>query len=160
MRAAFFYLSCTALLLGSCQTYDRTCITEVSDIPLKTADEPGTEWSAAPLRSHAMYVLHGAESQKERESRVGDYYFVTWYDAEPEKPVRVVMHYTQAATGATVLREEKRYSQPRESRASRTERFFFTGAERQKKGDILSWKMEIFVDGKPVDSCTSYLWQD
>ncbi len=160
MRAISFTVAAAALLLGACQTYDHSCITEVSDIPLKTAEEPGTDWASAPLRSHAMYVLYGAESEKERTDCVGDYYFVTWYDAEPTKPVRVVMRYTQASTGANELRVEKEYTQARAVAGSHTERFFFAGEERRKRGDVLTWKMELYVDGKLADSTHSYLWQE
>lgn len=158
---AFFYImaAAVAVISGACTSYEHSCITNVADIPLKTAKEPGTDWSAAPLRSHAMYIMHGAESQKAREARVGDYYFVSWYDHEPTKPVRLLMRYTQAATGADELRCEIVYKEPREKAAEHTERFFFAGEERRKAGDILTWCMELYVDGKLVDSCQSYLWQ-
>jgi hypothetical protein len=69
------------------------------------------------------------------------------------------MRYTQAASGSDVQVEEKVYNQPRESAASHTERFFFIGDARRKKGDVLSWRMELYVDGKLVDSKQSYLWE-
>ena len=106
-----------------------------------------------------MYVLYGAESNSERRDRIGDYYFVRWYDAEPTKPVRVLMRYTQAATGADELRVEHEMTRPRDAAGTRTERFFFSGEERRKKGDILTWRMELYVDGKLVDSRQSYLWE-
>jgi len=148
-----------AALLGACSSYEHSFIKEVSDIPLKTVEDPGTDWSSAPLRSHAKYVLFGAESQGEQEDRVGDYYFVTWYDAEPAKRARILMRYTQAATGAKELKTEKIYPVARPTAATHTERFFFTGEERRKRGDILTWRMELYVDGKMVDSKQSYLWE-
>lgn len=160
MRAYSYILAtAAAVMLGACTSYEHSCITNVADIPLKSAQEPGTDWSSAPLRSHAMYVLYGAESMKARENRVGDYYFVSWYDQEPEKPVRLLMRYTQAATGADELRREIVYKEPREKAGEHTERFFFAGEERKKAGDVLTWRMELYVDGKMVDSCQSYLWQ-
>ena len=146
-------------LLGACSSYDRSFIQEVSDIPLKTTEEPGMDWAESPLRSHAKYVLYGSESQREMEDCVGDYYFVTWYDAQPAKPVKVIMRYTQAATGSEVQVTEKVYNQPRKSAADHTERFFFIGDDRRKKGDVLTWRMELYVDGKLVDSKQSYLWE-
>ena len=160
MRALNLIISASlAALLAACSSYDRSFIENVSDIPLKTTEEPGMDWAASPLRSHAKYVLYGSESKKEMEDCVGDYYFVTWYDAEPTKPVKVLMRYTQAASGSDVQVEEKVYNQPRESAASHTERFFFIGDSRRKKGDVLSWRMELYVDGKLVDSKQSYLWE-
>ncbi len=160
MRALNFIISVSLVaLLGACSSYDRSFIQEVSDIPLKTAEEPGTDWASAPLRSHAKYVLYEAESQREMEDCVGDYYFVTWYDAEPSKRAKVVMRYTQTASGSEVLVTEKVYNQPRKSAAAHTERFFFIGDERSKRGDVLTWRMELYVDGKLVDSRQSYLWE-
>lgn len=160
MRAlSFTIFAGLSAVLSSCSTYDRSFIKEVSDIPLKTTEEPGTDWASAPLRSHAKYVLYGTESQREMENCVGDYYFVTWYDAEPNKRVKVIMRYTQAATGSQVLTTEKEYAAPRKEAATHTERFFFIGDERSKRGDVLTWRMELYVDGKMVDSKQSYLWE-
>ena len=160
MRALNLIISASlAALLGACSSSDRSFIQEVSDIPLKTTEEPGMDWAESPLRSHAKYVLYGSESQREMEDCVGDYYFVTWYDAQPAKPVKVIMRYTQAATGSEVQVTEKVYNQPRKSAADHTERFFFIGDDRRKKGDVLTWRMELYVDGKLVDSKQSYLWE-
>lgn len=160
MRAlTLIFSSALVCLLGSCVSHDRSYIKEVSDIPLKTAEEPGQEWAAAPLRSHAKYVMYGAKSGKQAKDCIGDYYFVTWYDADPTAKVKVLLRYTQAATGADELRVEKVYDTPRRKAASHTERFFFTGAERVKKGDILTWRTELYVNGKMVDSRQSYLWE-
>ncbi len=148
-----------AVMLGACTSYDHSFIKDVADIPLKTIDEPDTDWFSSPLRSHAKYVLYGAESRREMEDCLGDYYFVTWYDAEPAKPAKLVMRYTQAATGAKELSTERTYPTARQEADSHTERFFFTGDERRSKGDVLTWRMELYVDGKLVDSKQSYLWE-
>lgn len=153
------FATAAVAMFSSCTTYDRTCIIEVSDLPLKSVDEPSRAWEAAPLRANAMYVLHGAESNKARRDRIGDYYFVNWYDAQPTRPVKLVMHYTQAATGAKVLSSTIEYSAARRSAGRRTDRFFFAGEERKKRGDIMTWRMELYVDGKVVDSQQSYLWE-
>ena len=154
-----FFAAATAALFSSCSTYDRTCFIEVSDLPLKSVDEPSRAWESAPLRANAMYVLHGAESNKARRDRIGDYYFVTWYDAQPSRPTKLVMQYTQAATGAKVLSSTIDYSAARRSAGRRTDRFFFAGEDRKKRGDIMTWRMDLYVDGKSVDSKQSYLWE-
>lgn len=153
------FAAATAAMFSSCTTYDHTCILEVSDLPLKSVNEPSRAWESAPLRANALYVLHGAESDKARRDRIGDYYFVTWYDAQPTRPVKLVMRYTQAATGAQVLTSTIDYSAPRRSAGRRTDRFFFAGEERKKKGDIMTWRIDVYVDGKSVDSKQSYLWE-
>ena len=150
------FLLSAALL--SCQE-QRTRITSVADLPLKTTETPGFEWKSSPLRANARYVLFESNSDHERRDKLGDYYFVRWYDSEPTKPVSLVMHYTQASTGPQVLERRIEYREPRESSGSHREHFFFAGPERARKGDILSWKIELYCDGKLVDSEQSYLWE-
>ncbi len=149
-----------ALLVTSCGTVEHSYISDVADIPLKSATIPSGSWANSPLRANSLYILHGAESNQERENRIGDYYYVRWYDAEPEKEARLVMRYTQALTTSQVLTEEKVYSAPREGPETHLHRFCFSGPERKKRGDVLSWRIELYVDGKLCDSRQSYLWQE
>ena len=129
------------------------------DLPLKSTDLPNERWQEAPLRANAQYVLYGANTNKERRLRLGDYYYLSWYDAEPQKPVRVEMLYTQALTGADVLSRVVEYTAPRESAGSRKEKFHFSGPERAKRGDVMTWKVNLYCDGQLVDSLQSYLWE-
>lgn len=147
------------LLSVACQQHQGTHITSLADLPLKDTTPPQLNWQNAPLRANAQYILCEANSAAERQAKLGDYYFLRWYDAEPQKPVRVVMKYTQAKTGPKVLEMVKEYKEPRERRGERKERFFFNGAERAEKGDILSWRIEILCDGQLADSRQSYLWE-
>lgn len=149
-----------ALVLGLVSCTQTTRLTNVADLPLKTVLLPSLDWQMSPLRSNAQYVLYGANSMKERQERLGDYYFVNWYDAQPELPVRVEMLYTQALTASQVLARDVELKEPRRSAGSRKTHFFFNGAERVKRGDVLSWRVNLYVDGKLVDSRRSYLWQD
>lgn len=146
-------------LAVSCSADRATHITEISDLPLRSAERPGISWAESPLRANANYVLHGAESHLQREARVGDYYFVSWYDAAPEEPVRLAMHYTQAKTASQILTRTEDLPAPRKGRAHRKAHFFFAGKERKEKGDILSWRIELYVGGKLVDARQSYLWE-
>lgn len=142
--------------LASCSQTVRIC--EVSDLPVKSTVLPTMEWEVSPLRANAQYIFHGARSSKEMKNRVGDYYFLEWYDAEPQQPVRLVMYYTQALTGSVVQSRVVEYKEPRESSGYRKERFFFSGPERQKNGDVLSWRMELYCGDKLVDYRQSYMW--
>ena len=159
MRFCLTLSSFVAVLLASCSQYQSTCITSMADLPLKTTELPGDRWQAAPLRANAQHVLFGANSQKEKELRIGDYYFLRWYDAEPSKPVKVEMLYTQALTGADVLTRTVEHNEPRESAGERKETFHFSGPERAKRGDVMTWKVNLYCDGKLVDSLQSYLWE-
>lgn len=143
-------------LLSACTQTVRIC--EVSDLPVKSVSLPGMEWEVSPLQANAQYVFFGANSSKEMKRRLGDYYFVNWYDAEPEKPVRLVMHYTQALTGSQVLTRTAEFTEPRSSSGYRKTRFFFSGPDRQKNGDVLSWRLELYCGDKLMDSRQSYMW--
>lgn len=148
-----------AVLLESCVT-QRTCITDIADLPLKDTNPANMSWQVSPIRAHSQYVLYGAQSGKERRERLGDYYFVNWYDADPTRPVRLEMLYTQAITASKVLSRSIDFSTPRASAGSRKSQFFFNGEDRAKRGDIMTWRINLYVDGKMVDSRHSYLWRD
>lgn len=158
MLRPWFSLCLASLLLTACQQ-QTVHITSVADLPLKDTEPPPFEWQSSPLRANAQYILCEANSQRERKDMLGDYYFLRWYDAEPQKPVRIVMKYTQAKTGPEVLERVIEYREPRASRGERREKLFFSGPERAEKGDILSWCMELYCDGVLKDSRRSYLWE-
>ncbi len=145
------------LTLASCT--QTTCITSIADLPLKTTAVPPMSWQESPLRANTQYLLYGANTRKEKYDRLGDYYHVNWYDAEPTRPVKLVMQYTQALTASQILTRTIEHKEPRKSSGSRKEEFFFNGEERRKGGDILTWRIELYVDGKLVDSRQSYLWE-
>lgn len=159
MRIRLALFSICAMLLASCSQYQSTCITGMVDLPLKSTDLPDTRWQEAPLRAHAQFAMYGANSEKERKLRQGDYYFLRWYDAEPTQPVKIEMLYTQALTGADVLKRTVEYKEPRASAGSRKETFHFIGEERAKRGDVMTWKVNLYCGGKLVDSLQSYLWE-
>lgn len=154
----FPVLAC-GLLVPSCSSVDRTCISEISDLPLKSVNQQGDSWAESPLRANARYILYGAESSRQKEARIGDYYYVSWYDADPDQKVRLVMHYTQAQTASQTLTRELELPPGREKKGWRKSQFFFAGEERRKKGDILSWRIELYVGGQLVDARQSYLWE-
>lgn len=131
----------------------------MTDLPLKTIDLPDERWQEAPLRANAQYAMYGANSKREKRSRLGDYYYLRWYDAEPSKPVKIEMLYTQALTGADVLTRTVEYNEPRESSGTRKETFHFSGPERAARGDVMTWKVNLYCDGQLVSSEQSYLWE-
>ena len=156
---SFAWLSVAASFLVACTEMSDSCITEVADLPIKSHSAPDLDWKNSPLRANAMYVFHDANTTAQRKALVGDYYYVNWYDAEPDKPVRLVMYYTQAATGIDVKKREVTIPAGREKEGDRKAQFFFNGEDRQRKGDIMSWRMELYVGGKLKDARQSYLWQ-
>lgn len=150
-------LTLTLGLVGCAQT---THLRSVVDLPLRDTEIPDMDWQLSPMRAHAQYILFGANSYKERKSRLGDYYFVEWYDGQPQKPVCLEMLYTQAGTVSKVQRVAFDWKTPRRSAGIRKSRFTFNGEQRAVQGDILTWRINLFVDGQLVDSRRSFLWQE
>lgn len=159
MRFRPFVAAALCILLGACSQQRNTALLGIDDLPLKSLELPGMDWQMSPLRAHAQYLLYSANTGAERAKRLGDYYYVRWYDAQPEKPVKLLMSYTQALTASRVLTREVELAEPRAKAGSRKTEFFFSGPERARRGDILSWKVELYVDGKLCDSRQSYLWK-
>ena len=148
-----------ALALVSCQGVEGSHITGIADLPLKTTQVPGRDWQQSPLRANAKYLLYGANTRQQKADRLGDYYHVRWYDADPTQPVKLVMRYTQALTASKEFTRTIDYPAPRESTGSYKAEFFFNGADRKKGGDILTWRIELYSGDKLVDSRQSYLWE-
>ena len=161
MRHRLLLLSAlAALALPACQQSSRgTRITDMADLPLKSTEIPGMDWQSSPLRANAQYILFDANTRKQRENKVGDYYYFWWYDAEPQKPVKLVMRYTQALTASKELSRTIEYKEPRAKAKEHKATFFFAGPDRRREGDVLTWRVELYVDGKLVDSRQSYLWK-
>lgn len=151
------FVVCCMLFAGCVH---RSSLRHVTDLPLKDVELPDMAWEHSPMRAHSQYLLHGANSSRERRNRLGDYYFVEWYDGCPEVPTRIEMLYTQAATASRVLSRSIHYSTPRSIRGIRRTTFIFNGPDRAKKGDILSWRVNLYVNEKQVDSRRSFLWDD
>ncbi len=146
------------LLLMSCSSH--SSLRYITDLPLKELTLPSMAWQDSPMRAHAQYVLHGANSGKARKNRLGDYYFVEWYDGCPDAPTRLEMLYTQAATASRVLSRSINYDTPRLCKGIRRTTFVFNGPDRAKRGDILTWRINLYVEGKLVDTRHSYLWHE
>ena len=149
--------ACVGLVsCGSATSY----IDEVTDLPLKETKLASMSWQNAPLRANAQYVLFGAQSSKEQRARMGDYFFVNWYDASPESPTSLQMRYTQTATASKVLTKEIRFEKPRKSKGKRKTLIYFNGPLRAERGDILSWRLDLIVNDNVVDTRRSYMWED
>lgn len=157
MSMRFLLPALLGLSLSACTQVTR--ITEISDLPLKSTGLPAMDWEQSPLRANAQYVLFDAHSHKQKYERIGDYFFFNWYDAQPEKPVKIVMLYTQARTASELQKRVIEYKEPRKSAGFRKDRLFFIGPQRRKDGDVLSWRMELYCDGVLMDARNSYLWK-
>ncbi len=155
MKRSLAYLVACVCGLSACAP-TRSELREIADAPLKSTSLP--DWESGLLRANASYHLYGVMTGKERVGLLGDYYYVTWYDASPNQKTRLVFQYQQAATGSQVKEVVMDFAPGREP-GERHECFQFTGKERAKLGDILAWRLLLEVDGKVVDSEQSYLWE-
>ena len=155
-RPLILFLPC---LLAACTQVQTTRITGLTDLPLKSTTVPDWDWEKAPLRANARYAMYRANTAGQRKERLGDYYYLDWYDAEPQRPVKIVMSYTQALTGAAVLTRTVEFNEPRAKAGSRQTQFFFSGPERAKGGDIMSWRIDLYSGGVLKDHRQSYLWE-
>ena len=138
---------CAALLpvLFSCAE-QVSRIEHVREVPLKTTVVPAED--VGMHRTQATYLLHGAVSQQQRLQRLGQYYFVTWNDANPE----------QAAT--LVMTKSISYPAGRKG-GTQNSVFEFIGDEAREKGEILAWKLVLKDNrGKTISERHSYLWGD
>lgn len=133
-------------------------IEHVREVPLKTTALPAED--VGMHRSQATYLLYGAVSSKQRAQRLGQYYFITWYDAHPEQPATLVMMYRQGKTGSRILTKSVFYPAGRKG-GTQTPVFEFVGDDARDNGQILAWKLVLKnQNGKTLSERHSYLWND
>ncbi len=149
----------TVMALVSCTGTGTTRITGIVDLPLKSTEIPDMSWQQSPMRANTRYLLFNSNTHKQKEARLGDYYYVDWYDADPTQPIKLVMRYTQARTASKLYTRTIDYPAPRDKARTYKTEFFFNGEERKLGGDVLTWRIELYVNGKVVDSHQSYLWE-
>lgn len=150
------FLFLPLILLCSC-TPSETKIISVHEYTLKSIDQP--DFDAGLLYTEYSFIMHGAIESTERYDRLGNYYYVVWEDSQPKLPAKLVFQYQQGATGSKVFSLVENIP-PRHSARSNKTIFTFNGEERKLKGDILAWKLTLWVNHKPVSSKQSFLWQD
>lgn len=150
-------IACSLVLLVLASCSHESVIERVREVPLKTADIPEIETGL--YRAQVTYLLRGALTNKERYDRLGQYYFVTWVDAHPEQAAELVMNYQQAGTGSAV-KQKTLALEPRKGGGTRKDIFRFTGDEYFQLGEILTWRVDLKVDGKLVSTRHSFLWRD
>lgn len=134
---ALFCIAATVPLLFSCAG-KITTIEHVREVPLKTTSLPSED--VGMHRSQATFLLYGAVSNKERVQRQGQYYFVTWYDADPDQAVTLVMMYRQGKTGSRILTKSISYPAGRKG-GTQSPVFEFIGDDAKENGQILAWKL-------------------
>lgn len=142
-------------LLVSCTTETR--LESVREVPIKSAALTGFETGL--MWAQITYIMYGARTSAERRERMGQYYYVTWSDANPDLPAKLVFDYQQSNTGSKV------YTKTIELPAGRSggeEKNVFTiiGDEYFDKGPVLTWKTRLFIDDRLVSTRKSYLWGD
>lgn len=152
-----FSIACSLALLVLASCSHESVIEHVREVPLKTPDVPAIQTGLH--RAQVTYLLRGALTAKERQDRLGQYYFVTWVDAHPEQSAELIMNYQQAGTGSAVKQKAITLA-PDRSGGTRKDIFQFTGEEHVQLGEVLTWRVDLKVGGKLVSSKHSFLWRD
>jgi len=109
------------------------------------------------VRGEQAYRLRGAVTMKERKSRLGQYYTVSWKNDSPSgEPMKVVMDYQQATTGSEV--HQMKRDLPSGESAGRVE-FKVTGNSYLLGGRVLAWRIRLLREGEIIAEKRSYLWR-
>lgn len=135
-----------------------TAILDVREVPLKQIQRPADNTGMHRIQSN--YLLYGAVSREDRKNRLGQYYFVTWQDSDPEKELSLVMQYRQGKSGSKILSKSVHYPSGR-SAGEKTPVFEFIGDEVKNHGKVLSWRIQLQdAKGTTISSRQSFLWSD
>lgn len=128
---------------------------EVKALRLRDADTVVGD-SNEVVRAAKLQKFYGAVTMEERESRLGDYFTVSWNGpaGQESEPVKVVFEYRQASTGAKILKSV----QERPGTERGTVEFSVTADAYQKGGRVLAWRIRLYRGGQLVDTKRSYLW--
>ncbi len=145
----------TICALASC-TYESR-LESVREVPVKSMSSSAFETGL--MRSQTTYVMYGAITAKERRNRMGQYYYVTWSDGQPELPAQLIFEYQMTQTGSKVHKKVVSFPKGRSSGEEKT-CFPIIGDEYFKKGPVLTWKVRLLINGKTVSTRKSYLWKD
>lgn len=109
------------------------------------------------VRGEQMYHFRGAVSLKERRNRLGDYYVVTWTNNNlTQGPMKIIMDYQQAASGAKILHLHRNL--PNHTTSGKVE-FKVTGEPYRVGGRVLAWRVRLIQGGKLIAEKHSYLWR-
>lgn len=112
---------------------------------------------AEMTRGEQLYRLRGAVTLKERESRLGHYYTVSWINDRPGTgPIRVVMNYQQAGTGSRIL--QLKNDLPRDDPSGKLE-FLISGEAYRTGGRVLAWQIQLIRSSEVIAEERSYLWR-
>lgn len=147
-----WFLSLFSLVLVSCGGHE---MLEVRQFQLRQTDAGEMGNIDSMVRGEMNKRLHGAVTAKERKSRLGQYYDVSWSQLTGTQPVTIIFEYRQAATGSKILRKEQKF-QPA---TSGTTSFAIIGEDFQKRGRATMWQITLLEGGVEKDSRRSYIWR-
>ncbi|MFD2255943.1 hypothetical protein ACFSSA_04570 [Luteolibacter algae] len=107
------------------------------------------------VRQEKLRRLYGAVSMEERGNRLGQYFTVLW-NAEAGAKKELLFQYLQGESGSRVKTMRRDISG---SGARGKEEFSVIGKDYFENGRVLAWKMSLIVDGEPISTKQSYLWE-
>ena len=102
------------------------------------------------------YLLHGAVSKADQESRRGNYYTFFWNADDLTQPVKLRFEYRQSVTRSAVKRQEIELAGVKRTNITK---FQITGEEYQTNGKVLAWRASLIQGGKEIATTQSFMWQ-
>lgn len=102
-----------------------------------------------------QHFIYGAVTKKEIVDRFGHYYAFFWKADDRTGPVTVRFEYQQAQSG---LKKKVQEQVVEDIHRSNISKFQVTGAEYQKSGRVIAWRLSILRGKEELVSQQSALW--
>jgi hypothetical protein len=148
-------LAVAAAGLVSCASTSKDA--EISKVNYYRFDSKKKLVTADPSISFEQkYYLYGAISEEEVAAREGIYFNVHWGVKDRSQPVKLVLQYRQAKTGAALYSKEV---EPSSIKGSNTTEMSVIGDDWVKNGHVTAWKISLMRGKEEVAEHHSYLWQ-
>ena len=107
------------------------------------------------IRFEQERLLYGAITQRERNSRNGQYYTVFWRANDRTLPVTVKFEYRQQNTGLKIHSMEEQVA---EVKSHNTTHLQITGEDFVKEGAVTAWKVTLLQGKVELAHADSFLW--
>lgn len=140
--------------LVSCSTTHDPKIDKVNTYKLRS--KKGVITADPSISFEQKYYLYGAVSNADVAERTGNYYNVHWSVPDTAQPVKLVMSYCQAKSGATVHSKE---IVPDQIKRHNISQFSIIGDEYEKNGTVTRWKIALVSGKSELAAHKSYLWE-
>lgn len=155
-RLTLIAVTCAALLVPLLDAAGREAaeFTKVNYFHL-TADQSDQTALDPMIRFERKYLLRGAVTLKDQESRYGSYYTLMWKVADRSLPVTVRFEYRQQKTAGKVSVRE---SEVTEVKRKNLTKFAMTGDDFESNGRVVAWRASLVRGDEVLARTESFLW--